>query len=150
MKKQLLMLSLAVGLFSCGNDDGPTESDCSGEVCQTTIASGETAVSVPSEIHGTFEMEYSYAENDSPIDLGTKATFTISANALVVIVAGEECYTIENAVERTSGSGNYVFKAECKADYAFNISQNTDGSLSEINLVPANGPGFYGQFTLVQ
>ncbi|WP_268123365.1 hypothetical protein [Roseivirga pacifica] len=150
MKNQLIILGLSIGLLACGSDDGPSAIDCSGEVCQATIASGETAVTVPSEIHGTFEMEYTYAENNSPIDLGTKATFAIAANSLIVSVDGEECYTIENAVERTSGSGNYIFKAECKADYAFNISQNTDGSLSEINLVPANGPGFYGQFTLVQ
>lgn len=136
---------------ACGDDDGPNASDCNGEVCQATIASGETAVTVPSEIHGTFNMEYTYAESNSPIDLGTKATFTIGANTLIVSVDGEECYTIENAVERGGGgSGNYIFKAECKADYAFNISQNTDGTLNEINLVPANGPGFYGQFTLVE
>lgn len=151
MKKSLLTL-IAVGFltFGCGDSgEEPSEEDCTGEVCTATVGSDETATTVPSDIHGTYNMVLSYAEPDSPIAAGTKATFTISATKLVVSIEGEDCFSVENPVARFGAtSGNYTFKAACIDDIAFNVSQNSDGSLNEINLELASGPGFYGQFTL--
>ena len=150
MKSKLFLFVLAMACFSCGNDDTPTADDCAGQVCMADVGANETATTVPSEIHGTFNMELTFAESDSPVPLGTKATFTISANKLIVAYEGEDCFSIENPVARFGAtSGNYTFKAACIEDIAFNISQNTDGSLNEVNLELASGPGFYGQFTIV-
>ncbi|MEC7753864.1 MULTISPECIES: hypothetical protein [Roseivirga] len=150
MKKATTMMVL-LGLFmitACGEDTEPTANDCSGEVCQASAGQDETATSVPAAIHGTFEMEFTYAEPNSPIAQGTEATFTISANTLVVSIEGRDCFSVENPVARFGAtSGNYTFKAACIEDIAFNVSQNSDGSLNEINLELASGPGFYGQFT---
>lgn len=149
MKSELLFFALVIVCLSCGNDDTPTADDCAGQVCMAVVGANETATTVPSEIHGTFNMELSFAESDSPVALGTKVTFTISANKLVVAYEGEDCFSIENPVARFGATNNYTFKAACIGDIAFNISQNTDGSLNEVNLELASGPGFYGQFTLV-
>ena len=57
-----------LGLFmitACGEDTEPTANDCSGEVCQASAGQDETATSVPAAIHGTFEMEFTYAEPNS-------------------------------------------------------------------------------------
>ncbi len=152
MKKYLsFVLAYSICLFSCGdNGEEPTAADCDGQVCTATVGTDESATQVPSEIHGTFVMELTHAEPNSPISLGTRATFTLSANTLIVEVDGEECFSVENPVARFgSTSGNYTFKAACIDDIAFNVSQNLDDSLNEINLEKASGPGFYGQFTLV-
>lgn len=151
MKKNFLILAaLSLLSFGCGDDgDAPTAEDCNGEVCTATVGANETATTVPTQIHGTFNMELTHAEPNSPIALGTKATFTISATTLVVSIEGEDCFSVENPVLRFGAtSGNYTFKAACIDDIAFNISQNTDGSLNEVNLELASGPGFYGQFTI--
>lgn len=149
-KNSILFLALAIFCFSCGNDDAPSADDCNGEVCMATVGANETATTVPSEIHGTFNTELTFAEANSPVPLGTLATFTISATRLTVSIEGRDCFSIENPVMRFGAtSGNFTFKADCIEDLAFNISQNSDGSLNEINLELASGPGFYGQFTLV-
>lgn len=151
MKKNLILLLVAVlACWSCGDDDKPTASDCDGQVCTATVGANETATMVPAEIHGTFEMELTFAEQNSPVALGTTATFAISANTLVVSIEGRECFSVENPVMRFGAtSGNFTFKAACIEDIAFNISQNSDGTLNEVNLELASGPGFYGQFTIV-
>ena len=151
MKTNLtLFFALAIICLSCDNDDAPSADDCTGEVCMATVGANETATTVPSDIHGTFEMELTHAEPNSPVSLGTKATFTITANKLVVSIEGRDCFSIENPVMRFGAtSGNFTFKAACIEDIAFNVSQNSDGSLNEVNLELASGPGFYGQFTLV-
>ncbi|KOF01866.1 hypothetical protein OB69_16175 [Roseivirga seohaensis subsp. aquiponti] len=152
MKKQLAILAFAALIFTaCGEDDKPTADDCGGEVCTATVGTDETAATVPANLHGTFVTVLTYAESNSPVALGTEATFTISATKLVVSIDGRDCFSIENAVHRfgaTPTSGNYTFKAACIDDIAFNISANTDGSLNEINLEKASGTGFYGQFTV--
>ena len=149
MKRNLVLMTVVCFFcFSCGEDDTPSADDCTGEVCVATVGANETATSVPAAIHGTFAMELTHAEPNSPIALGTKATFIISATKLTVEIEGRDCFSIENPVARFGAtSGNYTFKAACIEDIAFNISQNTDGSLNEINLELASGPGFYGQFT---
>lgn len=150
MKSKLLFFALVIVCLSCGNDDAPTADDCAGQVCVAVVGANETATTVPSAIHGSFNMELTFAESDSPVALGTKVTFTISANKLVVAYEGEDCFSIENPVARFGAtSGNYTFKAACIGDIAFNISQNSDGTLNEVNLELASGPGFYGQFTPV-
>ncbi len=149
--KRNIILGLALGLIclSCETDEAPSAEDCDGQVCMASVGTDETAVTVPAEIHGTFNMALTFAEPNSPVPLGTKVTFTISANKLIVAYEGEECFSIENAVARFGPpAGNYTFKAACIGDIAFNISQNSDGSLNEVNLELASGPGFYGQFTL--
>jgi len=151
MKKLYISMLAAACLLvaACGDDESPSAEDCTGEVCQATVGANETAATVPSNLHGTFVTELTYAEPDSPVALGTEATFTISANKLVVSIEGEDCFSIENPVFRFGATAdNYTFKADCIDDIAFNISANTDGSLNEINLELASGPGFYGQFTL--
>lgn len=144
----LLFSCSALILFSCSNEDEPSAEDCNGEVCSASVGQDETAVTVPSNLHGTFNMVLSYAEPNSPISEGTEATFTISATTLVVSIEGEDCFSVENPVARFGAtSGNYTFKAACIDDIAFNISENTSGELNEVNLELASGPGFYGQFT---
>lgn len=150
MKKQLTLLTILFVLFTaCGEDDQPTAADCNGEVCSATVGTDETSANVPSSFHGTFVTEFALAEPNSPVALGTEATFTISANTLVVSIEGRDCFSVENPVHRfgaTPTSGNYTFKAACIEDIAFNISANSDGTFSEINLELASGTGFYGQF----
>ena len=144
----LLFTTLCVACDG-GDGDEPSAEDCDGQVCLATVGADEMATAVPSEIHGTFNMEMTFAEANSPVPLGTKVTFTISATKLIVEYEGEDCFSIENPVARFGAtSGNYTFKAACIDDIAFNISQNSDGSLNEVNLELASGPGFYGQFTL--
>ncbi len=150
VKTTFIILFAAVISFSCGDDDKPSASDCDGQVCIATLGANETATTVPDAIHGEFNMELTHAESDSPVALGTKATFTISANKLIVSIEGRECFSVENPVMRFGAtSGNFTFKADCIEDIAFNVSQNNDGTFNEINLEKASGPGFFGQFTPV-
>ena len=146
MKKQLALLAISLFLFAaCGEDDAPTSEDCNGAVCTATAGTDETVTTVPSSLHGTYDMVITFAESNSPYPEGTRATFIISETKLIISIDGEDCFSVENAVKRSPFEAP-VFKAACIGDIAFQIAQNQSGGLEEINLILASGPGYYGQF----
>ena len=137
----MLFLSILIGCES--NDDETTNAiNCSDE-CVYSIATGENGVSIPTSIHGTYNLTYTFASANSPFTDGTEATFSLSANTLVVSIDGEDCITVENPIER--GSENFLFKDTCRDNLTYNISMNSNGTFAEINIEPI-GTGFYGQF----
>ena len=91
-------------------------------------------------------------EPDCPFSLGTASIFEITQNQeLIVALAGFDCITISNLVWRFGAdvtSGNYTFKDQCPDMIAYNVRFNMDSSFSEMNIKVANGPGFFGQFSL--
>lgn len=111
--------------------------------CDYTLASGETAATVPSSLDGTYNLTYGFAQSGSPFADGTTATFIISNNELTVEVDGFECITLKNPV--LIGTNNYKFKDDCRDNIGYNVSPNNDGSFNEINIEPL-GQGWYGQF----
>lgn len=131
-------------------DDQPVSGDCNGLVCEPTLLSDETAATIPSGIQGSYSFTYDYAEPESPFTNGTKASFTLTADQeLIVELEGEDCYTLKNPALRFNGStGNYFFKDDCVNNICFNVSENQDGTLNEINVQPVSGVGWFGQFVL--
>jgi hypothetical protein len=121
-----------------------------GVVCEPALLSDETAATIPTGIQGSFSFTYNYAEPESPFSNGTKASFTITAGQeLIVELDGEDCYTLKNPALRFNGAaGNYFFKDDCVHNICFNVSENQDGTLNEINVQPVSGVGWYGQFVL--
>ncbi|MDT7830952.1 hypothetical protein RQM59_01090 [Flavobacteriaceae bacterium S356] len=117
-------------------------SDCETE-CSYTLASGETAGTVPTSIEGTYNLTYSFAQTGSPYTDGTTATFTLINNELTVEIEGHDCITLKNPV--LIGTNNYKFKDDCRDNIAFNVSPNNNGTFNEINVEPL-GQGWLGQF----
>lgn len=144
VKQQFIALFTILILASCTESSKePSAADCATE-CSYTLASGETAATVPSSLDGTYELTYHSAQPGSPYTNGTKAKFTISNNMLTVEVEGKECITIKNPV--LIGSNNYKFKDSCRDNFAFNVSPNNNGDFNEINIEPL-GVGWFGQFS---
>ncbi|MGB0890704.1 MAG: hypothetical protein ACPGUU_00035 [Flavobacteriaceae bacterium] len=146
LKKISLLLLLTLTIVACSKNDDESSSatDCINE-CAYTIASGETAATVPSSLEGTYELTYHSAQTGSPFTDGTKATFTLSNNELTVVIDGK-CITIKNPVLR--GSNNYLFKDTCENSITYNVSPNNNGSFNEINIEPL-GTGWFGQFSKI-
>ena len=139
LKNILKLTLLSLILVSCSSTD--KNSGC--EECSYTVASGETAGTVPSSLDGIFDLTYSNAQTGSPFTNGTKATFTISNNQLTVEINGK-CILLKNPI-KTSPSEN-TFKDTCTDNYQYSVSTNQSGALNEINLSSTTGTGFYGQF----
>mgnify|MGYP007068615950 CR=1 FL=1 len=60
---------------------------------------------------------------------------------------GEECFTLKNPAFRYGvNNGNFFFKDGCVKQICYNVSMNTDGTFSEVNVQPYEGVGWYGQF----
>lgn len=142
-KTTVLLIALLVTACTSNNDE-PSGGTCA-TTCTHTLASGETAGTVPSSLDGTYELTYHSAQPGSPFTNGTKAKFTISNNVLTVEVEGKDCITIKNPV--LIGSNNYKFKDSCRDNIGYNVSPNNGGaSLNEINIEPL-GQGWHGQFS---
>ena len=137
----IIAVSLLLLMSACtaNNDNDPT---CP-TVCSYTVASGETAATVPTTLDGTYTLTYGFAQPGSPFSDGTTGTFTLSNNELTVEIDGFECITLRNPVLR--GTNNYRFKDDCRDNIAYNVSPNNNGSFNEINIEPL-GQGFFGQF----
>lgn len=128
--------------IGCANDEETSKENCA-NTCNYTIASDETAGSVPTSINNTYNLIYDYAQPDSPFTNGTKGTFIIQNNELTVTIEGTECITLKNPILR--GQDNYLFIDNCRNNITYNLSLNTDGSFNEINIEPI-GTGWLGQF----
>lgn len=157
MKKILVVLAaLLVVATACKKDDenevkdNENNTSCSGEICEPSLLSDEIAATIPEQIQGSFSFTYDYAQEGSPFENGVKADFTLTSNnELIVEIEGEECMTLKNPAFRYGpDSGNYFFKDECNRNISYNVSQNQDGSLNEINVQPYSGMGWFGQFVL--
>ena len=148
--KYLSCVIVSASLFiACDNGDTevPDADDCGGQVCEATPGTDESSTTVPTSLHGTYNMTITYAESNSPYPEGTQATFTITADRLTVAIDGEDCFSIVNPVTR-GGLAAPLFKGDCVADIAFQVAANQSGALEEINLVLASGSGYYGQFRI--
>lgn len=162
MRKYLVLFLVAISFYACSSDDnGNTMQEemeemssegCNGDTCAATVGTNETAATVPDTAFGTYSVEYTFADTNSPFELGTTATFIVKSDqTLSVSIDGFECITISNPVWRFGAdetSGNYTFKDECRDMLAYNLSYNSDGSFNEVNIEPSEGTGFFGQFTL--
>ncbi len=162
MRKYIAIFLVAFSFYACSSDDNGnvmeeemeemSEEGCSGDTCEATIGADETAATVPNSAFGTYNVEYTFADVNSPFELGAIATFIVKSNqTLSVAIDGFECITISNPVWRFGAdetSGNYTFKDECRDMLAYNLSYNSDGSFNEVNIEPSEGAGFFGQFTL--
>lgn len=146
MKNVLLLLFTVSILASCNEEN---MNGCgSGMMCSGTVGANETAATVPSSLVGSYTSTYDYAQSGSPFTNGTSATFELTANnELIVSIDGLDCITLSNPVYRFGAtSGNYTFKDECLHDVAFNVSENQNGTFSEVNIEPNTGAGWFGQF----
>ena len=141
-KISILFLSTLLWVSCTSNDNSPVGGTCDTE-CTYTIASGESAATVPSSLDGTYNLTYHSAQAGSPFTNGTTATFTVANNELTVEINGE-CLTIKNPVLR--GTNNYLFKDNCDKNITYNLSPNSNGSFNEINIEPL-GQGWLGQFS---
>lgn len=139
--KILCILSVVSFFIACSANEEDTSSCAT--VCDYTLASGETAGTVPSSLDGTYTLTYGFAQAGSPFTDGTVGTFTISNNELTVEINGFECITLTNPV--LIGTNNYKFKDDCRDNIAYNVSPNNNGDFNEINIEPL-GQGFFGQF----
>lgn len=157
MKRILVILMSAILMVSACKKDEESEGDnnqegnnCSGQLCEPALLNDESAATIPAQMHGKYSFTYDYAQQDSPFENGTKATFTLTSNnELIVEIEGEECMTLKNPATRNGLSNdNYFFKDDCNRNISYNVSQNQDGSLNEINVQPFSGIGWYGQFVL--
>jgi hypothetical protein len=139
--KRTFIITLLIAIASCtSNEENSASCDT---VCEYTLASGETAATVPSELDGTYTLTYGFEQPGSPFTDGTMGTFTLMNNELTVEIDGFECITLRNPV--FIGSGNYKFKDDCRDNIGYNVSANTNGSFNEINIEPLD-QGFFGQF----
>ena len=143
LKKFTLLVFLTIFTISCTNSNS-SSSSCD-NVCEYTLASGETATTVTSPIIGTYNVTYTFADSDSPIPKGTKAVIEISANEMIITVEGKDCVSIKNPF-RISGGVQDIFRDNCVANLSYHISTKQDGSFNEINVFDL-GKEWYGQFT---
>lgn len=144
LKHISLFLFITFLTVSCSKSNSSNSSSCA-NVCEYTLASGETTTSVPANLHGTYNVTYTFADSDSPIQKGTKATIEISATEMIITVAGKECVSIKNPF-RASGGVQDIFRDNCVANLSYHISTKPDGSFNEINVFDLSTE-WYGQFT---
>ncbi len=141
LRKVYYIMAATLFIAACTTNNQNT-SGCDTE-CSYTLASGETAGTVPTALEGTYNLTYGFAQPGSPYTNGTTATFTILNNELTVEIQGHDCITLKNPV--LIGTNNYKFKDDCRDDIAFNVSPNNNGTFNEINVEPL-GQGWLGQF----
>lgn len=135
------LFTFCLFVLSC-ESNSQSSSGCDTE-CSYTLASGETAGTVPTSIEGTYSLTFSYAQPGSPFTDGTMGTFTLSNNELTVEIDGMDCITLKNPV--LLGTNNYKFKDDCRDNIGYNVSPNNNGTFNEINIEPL-GQGWLGQF----
>lgn len=140
--RKMQYIAVLILLITACETNNQSSSGCATE-CSYTLASGETAGTVPTSLEGTYNLVYGFAQTGSPYTNGTTATFTIMNNELTVEIEGHDCITLKNPV--LLGTNNYKFKDDCRDDIAFNVSPNNNGTFNEINVEPL-GQGWLGQF----
>jgi hypothetical protein len=141
IKKITLLLLFITIVFSCSSDNKGT-SGC--ETCSYKIVNGETAGNVPTSLQGEFNLLLDISLNGYAKPTGTKATFTISTNEMIVAIEGEACLVLQNPTVSTNGV-EYSFKDTCRDNIFYAVSEKSSGGLNEVNVVTINGQ-FYGQF----
>jgi hypothetical protein len=141
MKAQKLAILIAFILvfMACSNN----ESNSACEECTYTVASSETAGTVPTSLQGTYDVVLDFATPSSPFPVGTQATFTVEATVLTVEIEGQECITLRNPIE--TGTSEWTFVDNCRDNYIYGVSQTQTGELNEINLGTTSFE-FLGQF----
>ena len=127
-------------MYSCSNTD--KNNGC--EECVYTVSSNETTGNVPAEIQGVHNLTLDFSQNGYTFSNGTKATFTISANEMIVNIEGGTCITLKNPTV-SSNQVEYTFKDNCRDNVSYAASISSNGGLNEINVITLNG-SFYGQF----
>ena len=81
--KNVLTLFLATFLWiGCSNNEDSSSSSNCDTVCSYTLASGESAGTLPVSLDGTYTLTYHSAQTGSPFTDGTVAVFTVSNNGL--------------------------------------------------------------------
>ncbi|MFY0630309.1 MAG: hypothetical protein JXR05_07995 [Flavobacteriaceae bacterium] len=147
LKTMMSILFLAIVITSCTTNNNIDEAaEACANTCDYTLASGETAGTVPSSLDGTYQL--TFAKNPQSSNTyyadGITGTFTISNNTLTVTVDGKECITLTNPVQ-TSPSES-TFKNTCGTNLTYAVSTTSSGDLNEINIGNLNNQ-FLGQFT---
>ncbi|MEP0711983.1 hypothetical protein [Algoriphagus sp.] len=138
----LVACLLFAGLsFSCSDDDEPELGDCN-TVCQSTIASGESAGTVAPSVVGKYTLTMQYATAESPYPDGTVGEFEVFANNTLSVKIEGKCVTLGNPIQ--SGTSEVTFKDNCVYNLFFGVSEKNGGGLNEINI--GKGTMFLGQF----
>lgn len=145
LQKITLLFVSSILLFSCESNNENENSNCNNQ-CDYSIASGETAGTVPSSLNGTYVLTYTDYSNGSNTYYAnaSAATFTIANNTLTIEADGKDCITITNPIQ-TSASEN-TFKNTCGTNIMYAVSVTSTGELNEINVSGINN-NFLGQFT---
>ena len=140
--KRIKFLAIAIFIATIGCNSNSNIGLCATE-CEYTIATGETAGTVPATLDGTYELTLQFASSNSPFPDGTMGSFTIENNMLTVEIVGEECITLKNPIE-TSPS-EWTFKDTCRDNLIYSVSVTPSGELNEVNLGNLSF-SFLGQF----
>ena len=144
LQKFSLLIAFAILITNCTKSNSSNGSSCD-NVCEYSLASGETAATVATSLHGTYNVTYTFADSDSPISKDTKATIQISATEMIITLAGQECVSIKNPFRVVNGNQD-IFRDNCASNLSYHISTKPDGSFNEINVFDL-GTEWYGQFT---
>lgn len=142
MKKFKLLIVCIVAIFFAKCQSNSNSSLCETE-CVYTVASNQTAGTVPISLEGIYNVVLDFATANSPFPVGTEATFTLENNVLTVEIVGQDCITLKNPIE--TGTSEWTFIDDCRDNYIYGISQTQNGDLNEINL-GTTGFVFLGQF----
>tara|TARA_R110001632_G_scaffold71817_1_gene166365 strand:+ start:2301 stop:2747 length:447 start_codon:yes stop_codon:yes gene_type:complete len=143
--KILLLSVLFFSFLACESNSDDMESSCENN-CDYTLATGETAGTVPSSLDGVYTLTFakdSQSSNTYYAD-GVMGTFTISNNTLTIEVDGKECITLTNPVQNSPSEN--TFKNTCGTNITYAVSMTSSGGLNEINAITLSNR-FLGQFT---
>jgi len=136
--KKITLLICALGLFnSCSSNEDSNSSGCL--ECNYSVASNETAATVSSQLIGTFNLTLDFvASNSYTIAQGTKAKFTVFEKEMTIEIDNQDCITLKNPITSLSNT-EFVFKDNCRDDYMYAISENSNGGINEVNVISING-----------
>lgn len=138
LKKFTLLICVLGLLNSCSTSDEDSNSSGCLE-CNYTIASGETAATVSSQLIGTFNLTLDFvASSTYSVPLGTRAKFTVLAKEMIIEIDGQECITLKNPITSLSAT-EFVFKDNCRDDYMYAISESSNGGINEVNVISISG-----------
>ena len=139
-----LIATLLVFIFSFGCTSNDTSSPSGCEECSYSVASNETAGTIPASLNGVHNLTFAYAQPGSPFTDGTTATFTFDNNTVTIEISGSDCITLKNPIQ-TSASET-TFKDTCRNNLSFAFSVTQSGSLNEVNVMSTSN-NWFGQFT---
>ena len=140
--KQITCLTLLTVLFFACSSSNSSSNGCL--TCTYTLASGETAGTVPADLIGVHNLTLQYSQNGYTFSDGTKATFTITAKQMTVEIDGADCILLENPTA-SANQVEFTFTDNCRDNLKYSASISSNGGINEVNVGTLSGT-FYGQF----